>query len=127
MATIWIRGGLLGGETEITTGRWKPMMIELRAREVDGEAHVWTVTVESGDGSASAQGNRDTQDITFTFPAGVSLQRYATKDLTAGEFVRFTVKHEESGKNVLFMGMRIYAEVRPAQFIVKGSGAGGQN
>jgi hypothetical protein len=113
-------------ETEGVSGRVTPRFIELRAKENTGAAHTWTVTVETSDSADESATVRDSQDITFEFPAGVSLLRLSPQDLTSGEYVRLTIKNEEKDKDLQIMGVKIYYHVRPGQFNVTGA-AGGQN
>jgi len=126
MQTGWIRAGSLGAEFEGVTGRVSPSYVELRAREEDGEAHNWTVLVETADGSALSQTVRDSQTFTFAFPAGSSIQRYRPQGLSGGEYIRFTITHSELGKNAVFQGLRVYLNVHPAPGIVVGANVAGQ-
>lgn len=124
--TPWIRAGSLGAEFEGVTGRTVPTFIELRAREEDSEAHNWTVLIETGDGSATNQTVRDSQTLTFAFPAGHSIQRYRSQNLTAGEYIRFTVTHSELNKHAVFQGLRIWLNVHPSQSVISSSNPSGQ-
>lgn len=127
--TPWIRPGPAGLEIEGTSGRVDVQQVELRVREADNQASTWTVTVESADGSADDQIVRHSQDITFAFPAGVTLLRLSTRNFIAGEYVRFKVVNSDTGVNVELYGLRAYVHVRPGQFIVTGQTgkSGGQN
>lgn len=111
---------------EGTTGRVSPRFIELRVKENTGKAHNWTVTVETSDSAAENVTARDSQALTFAFPAGVSLLRLPTTDLTPAEYVRLNIKNEEKDVDVSIMGCKIYYHVRPSNFAVT-STAGGQN
>jgi len=125
--TPWLRLGALGAELEGVTGRCVPEYVELRAREEDSEVHNWTVLVETADGSATAQAARDSQTLTFAFPAGQTIQRYRSQNLTGGEYVRFTVTHSELSKHVVFQGLRVYLKVMPAPGMITSSNVSGQS
>lgn len=125
--TGWIRAGALGAELEGATGRCVPEYVELRAREEDSEAHNWTVLVETADGSALSQTARDSQTLTFAFPAGQSIQRYRPQNLTGGEYLRFTVTNSETDKHVIFQGLRVYLKVMPAPGVITSSNVSGQS
>lgn len=124
--TPWVRAGSLGAEFEGVTGRVLPTFIELRAREEDAEAHTWTMLVETADGSATDGTVRDSQTLSYVFPAGQCIQRYRTQNLTAGEYFRLTVTHEQLDKHVIFQGIRVYLDVKPSQYVVVGDAPGGQ-
>lgn len=115
------------------SGRVVPRLIELRIKESNGEAHTWTVTVDTSDSASENATVRDTEDLTFDFLAGQSLLRLPTQDLTPGEYLRLRLVNEEKGKDLQIMGIKIYYHVRPGQFAVTGvagggvAGAAGQN
>jgi hypothetical protein len=128
--TAFTRLGGKGGspydaQYEAATGRVSPRFIELRAKENTGAAHTWTVTVETSDSASENATIRATTDIIFAFPAGVSLLRLSMQDLIPGEYVRLTVKNEEKNKDLNLMGLRIDYHLRPGQYAVTGSPAGG--
>lgn len=113
-------------ELEGTTGRVTPRLIELRIKEQSGLAHEWTVTIETSDSAAEDAVVRDTQVMTFTFPAGVSLIRIAPLDLTSAEYVRLTIQNTQKDKDLRIMGCKVFYKVRPGNYVVDGE-AGGQN
>lgn len=126
MTTPYIRAGILGVELEGQTGRWKPIFVELRAKEKNGLSQQWTVQMDVATGVDDDQTVDDTETITFDFPAGRALQRYRTRSLTAAEYVRFTIKNAELDRDPTFFGLRLYNDVRPSQFTVVGDLPGGQ-
>ena len=113
-------------ELEGVSGRVTPRFIELRAKEASGLAHTWTVTVETSDSASDTTTVRDSQILTFEFPAGTSLWRLPTLDLTSAEYIRLNVKNEEKNKDLAITGIKLYYHVRPGQFPVT-SAAAGQN
>lgn len=131
LRTPFIRLGFTpdAAQSEGTTGRVTPRLIELRIKEMNQAAHTWTLTVETSDSSDENATVRDSQDITFAFGAGQSLLRIPPQDLTPGEFVRFTLVNNETGKDLILTGMKVWYHVRPGQFVVTSTqvGAAGQN
>jgi pyruvate kinase len=103
------------------SGRVSPRWIEFRAKEENGLAHTWTITVDTADSAAENVTPRDTADITFAFPAGVSLLRLSLADLTPAEYMRLTIKNEEKDVDVSIMGVKVEFNVRPGQFAVTGA------
>jgi hypothetical protein len=116
--------GTTGRELEGATGRVQPTFVELRAKEHNGEAHTWTVTVESSDGPATDGTIRDSVEMSFEFPAGVSLIRMPVQSLTPAEYIRIKVKNEELGKSLTVSGLKIYWHQKSGQFAVYGTPAG---
>jgi len=116
-------------ELEGTTGRVTPRLIELRAKEESGQAHEWTVTVQTSDSAAEDAPVRDSQEMTFTFPAGVSLVRIPPLDLTSAEYVRLIIQNTEKDKDLRIMGCKMFYKVRPGNYVVDGQPVegGGQN
>jgi len=128
LQSIFIRAGQMAIQTRGWTGRWKPSFIEVRARDNFSTSTTWTITVESADGSWNDQTVRDTQSVTVTFPAGVSIQRVRLKDFVAGEYCRVTAVNEDSlAHQPVLQGIRVYVEARPGQFVVSGSTPGGRS
>jgi len=128
--TPFMRLGGGGGSTydaqyEAATGRVSPRFIELRAKENNGAAHTWTITVETSDSASENATIRDSRDITFAFPAGVSLLRVSMQDLIPGEYVRLTIVNSEKDKDLNIMGCKIDYHIRPGQFAVTGASVGG--
>jgi hypothetical protein len=125
LQTPYIRLGDAGvnHNTDATnvSGRVSPRWIEFRAKEENGLAHTWTITVDTADSAAENVTPRDTADITFAFPAGVSLLRLSLADLTPAEYMRLTIKNEEKDVDVSIMGVKVEFNVRPGQFAVTGA------
>lgn len=126
--TPFIRAGATPEAKELmgASGRVVPRLVEFRVKEANGAAHEWNVRVETSDSAAENATVRDTQDITFSFPAGVSLLRLPTQDLTPGEYMRLTLTNSEKDKDLQIMGVKVYYMVRPSQYTVT-SFPGGQN
>jgi hypothetical protein len=122
-------GGPYDAQYEAATGRISPRWIELRVKEASGLAHEWTVTVETSDSAAENIAARDSQDLTFSFPAGVSLLRLPTQDLTPAEYIRLTITNAQKDVDVSIMGCRLEYHLRPGQFAVTGApvSGGGRN
>jgi len=115
---------------EGVSGRCKPRFLELRSKENNGAAQIWTVTVETSDSASENATIRSSKELTFNFLAGQSLQRKSIDPIIAGEYVRLKFKNEELGKDIAFMGAKLYYHVSPGQFVVdetSAAGAGGQN
>ncbi len=133
--TAYMRLGVTEEAIGLTgsSGRVVPRFVELRAKEDNGAAHTWTVTVDTCDSASENATVRDTQDLTFDFKAGQSLLRLPTQDLIPGEYMRLRLVNSELDKDLQVMGVKIYYLVRPGQFAVTGeagggiAGAGGQN
>lgn len=124
--TPFIRAGATPEARELfgTSGRVTPRLIEFRVKEANGAAHEWTITVETSDSAAENATVRDSQTITFAFPAGVSLLRLPTQDLTPGEYIRLTLNNAEKDKDLQIMGVKVWFLVRPSQFTVTAFPAG---
>ena len=122
-------GGPYDAEYEGGSGRGSPRLVEFRAKEESGLAHNWTITLETADSASENVTARDSADITFAFPAGVSLLRLSLPDLTSSEYLRLTIKNEEKDVDVSIMGVKVYYHIRPGQYAVTGakSRGGGQN
>jgi hypothetical protein len=117
-------------QLEGVTGRITPRFIELRSKERNNASQIWTVLVETADSASENATIRDSKTITFNFLAGQSLQRKSIDPLIGGEFVRVTFTNAELGKDIDWMGSKIWFHARPAQFVVddtSAAGAGGQN
>lgn len=128
LQTLYMRLGALPEAIEYAgvSGRVMPREIEFRVKENSGLAHTWTLTIDTCDSAAENAEVRDTQDLVFSFPAGVSLLRLPTQDLTAGEYLRIRMLNEQKNVDVQIMGLKIYYLVRAGQFVVTGDGPGGQ-
>jgi hypothetical protein len=126
LRTPFIRAGVLGAESDGVTGRWGPRYVELRVKEANGLSSNWTVLIETADGSDDDQTIRDSDTLSYLFPAGVTIQRLAPKDLTYGEYCRFTITNDDVDRDLTLLGVKLYTRSRPGQFIIKGSTPGGQ-
>jgi hypothetical protein len=131
--TAYVRLGAAGvnHNTDATnvSGRVSPRWIEFRAKEENGLAHTWTITVDTADSAAENLTPRDSKDITFAFPAGVGLLRLSLADLTPAEYIRLKIVNSEKDVDVSIMGVKIEFNVRPGQFAVTGAkpAGAGQN
>jgi hypothetical protein len=124
--TPYMRLGTLpeAAQMEGTTGRVTIRYVELRIKEESGLDHEWTVTVDTSNSAAEDVTPVDTQDMTFTFPAGSSLIRKSLKDLTPAEYVRFTITNDQKDRDLSIMGVKVYFHVRPGQYPVEGNTPG---
>lgn len=109
--TPYLRIGEAGIEVEGVGGKVQVQFVELR---VKGDATTWTVTVDMADGPRQTTPS-DTQDITFTFPAGESLLRLPIPGgvLTPRPYFRITATNSDAGVSSTVLGTRVYFHSRP--------------
>jgi len=127
LQSIYMRAAPLAAEISGVTGRWKPSFIEIRSRAAGGAEHSYTVRFDTADGSATDQTVRESKTLTFTFPAGVNIQRYRIKDMTSAEYGRINIQCNDLNKDVYFQGARIFIETRPHAGVISKSVPAGRS
>ena len=115
--TPYLRGGLLGAEVELATGRVNPHSVELTVSTDD--ACIWTCTVDTADG-IDQELARSSSDIAMQFGANNSLirQRVPSSGSTPAEYVRLKFVNAEKDVYTKISSCRIYYHVGPGKFEV---------
>jgi hypothetical protein len=117
LETPYIRGGPLGAEVELATGRVNPHSIELRT-STDDEC-VWTCVVSTAKGLDQVIPT-DTSTISMQFGANNSLirQRIPSSESTPEEYVKLKFSNAEKDVYTKISAARLYYHVNPGKFDV---------
>lgn len=113
LQTKYMRPGVLQmADPEGATGRFGPMLMELR---VKGDNTTWTALIETANGSDQPTAS-DSQTVTFTFGSNDRRLTLPIPMLRRGDYVRVTLTNSQASVASTVLGFSIYGDISEGQF-----------